>query len=1355
MLSVYDTLRDNFVSMKKIVILFVFVINLFVGYAQDIYFDHLDLKDGLSQISVTAIEQDHLGTMWIGTRDGLNRYNGYEIDVFRHDRQNSNSLLGNNIRDLQADDSSRIWILTWEGLSSYNIKTEELINYPHNEINCFYIGKGTIWVGTKSGLLALDVENEKYRSVNDIVPGTTSITEVIEVGDTELYMGTTNRGLLKYNKSTKKLETILKDDVSCIYHDKKETLWIGTKTNGIFEIHDKEKPIHYNKNKGLAHDVVRDICEDKDGNIWIGTFLGVSVLSAQTKQFSSYYQSDKNPNALSHNSIYTMFQDQEGSIWIGTYFGGINIFNPTTNIFRYFVADPDENKSINYRVVGSMLEDDDKNLWIATEGGGLNFYNRKSKRFKYITQGKGLNKLSHNNAKSLYLDDKNSLWIGTHFGGLNVLDINSGRIKKYLSSDKQVYTIPSNVISAIIPYKKKLILGTNKGVILFDPKTERFTEFFSDKEQQQLVGQKILALLHDRNNRIWIGSESKGLSVLDLKSGKLTNYRRNLNKANSISSDFVYQIYQDHMRRVWVATSGGGLNKYQPETDDFKVYSSVNYDLPSDFIYGITESRYGFLWVATSKGISKFDVEAEKFRAYDYESGFPLGEINERGLFITSDGEVFVGGIHGMVSFWEKELQNQTITHPLYFTSLKVNNKEVHVGDETNILTQTLPYTKKIRLKHYHNVIAFDFTSFNYLKANKSRYQYKMEGFDNDWIDAGYRRSVSYTNLSGGKYIFKVRERHKDGEIGATTSMNIKIDPPFYNTWWAYLIYILIIGAVLVYINKVLISKAILEENLKKEQVDKERIRELNQSKLRFFTNISHEFRTPLTLILGQLEGLLDESGIAPKFYNKILIAYKNSFRLKNLVDELLEFRKQELGHLKLHVSEHNFVDFAGSICDSFNEFASRKNIRFKLVCHQENIPLYFDARQLEKVLFNLLSNAFKFTPEGGSIYVLIDNHDDEVVLKVLDSGEGMPEEYLDKIFDRFYQVDNLSQEKIQHLGSGIGLALTKGIVEQHCGRIKVDSKSEEGSCFEVYLPKGKSHFINENTIWNDEQTFELSANTKILTDEIKDKDEQLPDSKSLLLNSTLLLVEDNIEVREMLKSSFEDEFTVIAVENGQQGMEKAIEFQPDIIISDVMMPVMTGTEMCQQLKNDITTSHIPVILLTAKDALEYKLEGMEIGADDYITKPFNMKLLQARCRNLVKSRRQLQDKFRSNPTLGIKNITSNTLDAELLEKAIQIVEENLDNSKFDVNTFAQDMCLGRTSLYAKIKGITGQTPNEFILSSRLKKAAVMLRSESGVSVSEVAYSVGFTTPRYFSKCFSDHFKLSPSKYAKGDNPEL
>lgn len=1340
--------------MKKYLVVFALLVEMLVCKAQDIYFDHLDLKNGLSQISVTALEQDDLGTMWIGTRDGLNRYNGYEVDVLRHHRADTNSLLGNNIRDLKVDTNNKLWVLSEKGISSINLKNDVLTNFPNQNINCFFVGDRNIWVGTNAGLFYLDKKSLKYIAATQIFPYQIKINEIFEDGEGNLLIGTSVQGLYRCDSKSGDIKDLLDVEVSCIHSGSDGLIWLGTTELGVYCLKNDAVVAKFDKSTGLAHNVVRDITEDKQGRIWIGTFLGLSVLEPEKKAFTNYYQSDKKPYGLSHNSIYTLFRDQEGSIWIGSYFGGVNIYNNQTNIFRYFIAETDQNKSINYRVVGSMLEDDDKNLWIATEGGGVNFYDRKNNKFKYITKGDGDFNLSHNNAKSLYLDKHKQLWIGTHLGGLNVLDTKTGQIKKYLKDEDDIHSIPSNIISAIIPLKKNLLLGTNDGVVLFNPRKEKFTPFFETKELKKRIGQKILALLLDKNQRLWIGSETKGLSVYDLKSGELKHFRNNPHDIESISSNFVYQIYQDHMRRVWVATSGGGLNRYHPENDSFTSYTSNEYDLSSDYIYGISESRYGFLWVATSKGISRFDVEKERFLAYDYQNGFPLSEINEKGLFITTDGEVFVGGIHGMVSFYEKELQNQTLVHPLYFTALRVNNKEVKPGDKTGILTHTLPYTDEIRLNHSHNVVSFDFTSFNYLKTNKTRYAYKLEGFDSDWVDAGYRRSVSYTNLKPGAYTFTVKEKLREGEDSVETGMKIIIDPPYYNTWWSYLIYIAIISGILFYINRVLISMALLEENLKKEQVDKEQLSEMNHSKLQYFTNISHEFRTPLTLILGQLESLIDESNtVKPKVYNKIMMAYKNSLRLKELIDELLEFRKQELGHMKLKVNEHDFVDFANMIFDSFKEYSERRHIKYKLVCYQNKIPLWFDARQLEKVFFNLLSNAFKFTPDGGSINVLLNQqNNDELIVKVIDSGQGMPKVYLERIFDCFYQVDNISEHKQQQLGSGIGLALSKGIVDLHGGCIRVESEIGEGSCFEVSLPLGKTHFDQKEVVWDKEQLIESSLHPPVLLQDLTVSETEVFETNELVeKTASLLIVEDNSEVRAMLCSSFSDEYAILEAENGQLGLEMAHKHQPDLIISDVMMPVMAGTDMCQNLKSDLSTCHIPIILLTAKEAAEYKLEGLEMGADDYITKPFNIKLLKARCRNLIKSRKQLQERFQANPSLGIKSITTNSLDAELLKKAVSIVENYLDNSKFDVNTFAKEMCLGRTNLYTKIKGITGQTPNEFILTIRLNKAAQILQSESGVSVANVAYSVGFTTPRYFSKCFSDHFKISPSKYAKGE----
>ena len=1348
-------------SLRFILLILLFLFGQ-IAQAQQVFFEHLDIKDGLSQISVTSLEQDQLGVMWIGTRDGLNRYNGYEMEVFRHQRDDSTTLVGNNIRDIQVDDEF-LWVLCPEGISRFDTRTEKFINFANENVKCLFKGEQTLWVGTTQGLFYLDTLSGKYQAARDIFSPSISISELYEDGVGKIWIGTKDQGLFRFNPKNGALDSLLKGTITSIYESENGNLWVGTADDGVYCLKEERILLHLSheidNSNSLSHNVIRDITEDNTGRLWFGTFYGVSVFNPRNSKFTNFYQSDKRPFGLSHNSIYTLFKDQRGSIWIGTYFGGLNIYNPEFNVFKYFVADTLKHRSISYRVIGTMLEDDQKNMWIATEGGGLNFYDRQKGTFKYYRMGGSDRDLSHKNVKSLYLDNSYKLWIGTHLGGLNVLDLKTQRIKKYQRRENQPGGIPSNVISAILPLGDNLLLGTNAGVILYNRKTDSFSRFFENKKLRDKIGSKILALMMDNEQRLWIGSETKGLTVFDMKSGEVSHYRHISSDNESLGANCVYQIYQDHMRRIWVATSGGGLNLFHSQ--GFKIYNRKDHGLPSDFIYGIAESRFGFLWIATSKGISRFDVEDEKFRNYDFNNGFPLVEINERGLYITTDGEVFVGGIHGMVAFKEKELQNRVEPNPLYLTSLSVNNKYVHPGDESGILSQALSFTSEIHLDYTHNVVSFEFASLNYLKTNKSKYLYRLEGVDIDWVDAGYRRSVTYTNLKPGNYVFYVKENKDRGESEiATAELSISIAPPFYNTWWAYLIYVGIMAFILIYINRVLISKALLEDKLRMGQVEKDRINELNQSKLRFFTNISHEFRTPLTLIFGLLESVLGEAKLPTKAHNKILVAYKNSFRLKNLIDELLEFRKQELGHTKLKVNEYDFVSFVSDIFHSFKEYAIYRKIDYKMVCHHKSVMTWFDARQMEKVFYNLLSNAFKFTPESGSVYFLVDVNEKELRIKVMDSGKGMEQEELDKIFDRYYQVDNLAGGESHHIGSGIGLALSKGIVEDHGGHIHVESKRDNGSCFEVVLPLGAEHFTDEQICTK--ATFDNSrfAQVSYIPLELK-QDQQVnvgdkcgdnlsgEDEETTAIEYTILIVEDNSEVRDFLRESLCEEFHVLEAENGKQGYDMALEHQPQLIISDVMMPVMTGTEMCKLIKSELATSHIPIILLTAKSALEYEVEGLEIGADDYITKPFNLQLLQVRCRNLIRLRKSLQEKYRTEPGFQVKKMGSNSLDAQLLEKAVEVVESHLDNPKFDVNTFASEMCLGRTNLYGKIKAVTGQTPNEFILTIRLQKAARTLKENPSISISDVAYSVGFSTPRYFSKCFSDHFGITPSKFSR------
>jgi signal transduction histidine kinase/DNA-binding response OmpR family regulator len=698
------------------------------------------------------------------------------------------------------------------------------------------------------------------------------------------------------------------------------------------------------------------------------------------------------------------------------------------------------------------------------------------------------------------------------------------------------------------------------------------------------------------------------------------------------------------------------------------------------------------------------------------------------------------------VSFNEKAILNQKQQHNMTFESLYVNNKEVLPQDDSEILENTLAFTDEIELKPGHNVFTIDYSACNYIKTSKNTYRYKLENFDADWIEAGDQSSVTYTNLNPGNYTLRVQGLSGvEGVVIGEKSLDIRVLPPLYRTWYAVVFYILLTIFIVLWIKRMYRNRIILENRIKSEQREKNQINQLNQSKLEFFTNISHEFRTPLTLISGTLESILENPKTLKENQAKIISTHKNVTRLNNLVTELLDFRKLELGYNSLKVHEVDFEQFMEDIYNSFVDYAQYHAIAFNYT-QKLDINLWIDRTQMEKVFYNLLSNAFKFVDDvHGKVSMHVSETPDAVQVLIEDNGIGISKEKMDNIFDPYYQIDNI-QISPKRKGSGIGLALCKQILTEHAGEISVNS-DENGTVFTIRLLKGKAHYkesdfateiidVQPNTL----KVFEIAevADTIDITN-LPEMDHQ---------HLSLLIVEDNPEARKLLRSIFESTYKIYEAEDGEEGVRRAIEMQPTVIISDVMMPKVSGTELCAKLKRNIQTSHIPIILLTAKATEEFKIEGLEIGADDYITKPFSNKLLRAKVKNIIQNRLLLQQKFRNDPHIKVSEVTSNTLDQKFLDQARAIVLNHIDQTEFVAQDFAREMGVGRSKLFDKIKGITGQTPNEFIVSIRLAKAAEMLLNEHDeLNISEIAYTVGFSTASYFSKCFKQHFGVTPTEY--------
>ncbi|MDR3060789.1 MAG: response regulator, partial [Dysgonamonadaceae bacterium] len=955
--------------------------------------------------------------------------------------------------------------------------------------------------------------------------------------------------------------------------------------------------------------------------------------------------------------------------------------------------------------------------------------------------------ISSNNLKAIYLDERrNLLWVGTHMGGLNCFNPQTKKFKRYLHNPDN--RLSNEYIRCIVPYDKFLLLGTHNSIDVFNPETGT-SEPLVDKKKYDLQNKQIWDMYIDSGGLLWF-STSTAAYRYDFKTKDLQVYINNPKDSASIGFGFFNTFFEDRKGRIWVGSAGGGLDLYQPQTNSFIHYNTQNSQLIDDYILDINESPMGYLLIATNKGLSRFDVENNVFYNYKNNNFFPFSSINERSLFITQKGEIVICSINGMVIINERDLNFKPIDYKINLLDLYINNNLVKPGDKDNILKTAFPYTNKISLNHRHSVISIEFASTNYIKAVDPQMQYKLEGFDDDWINAENRNTVTYTNLEPGEYVFRLRAlTNAFDHFTPETLLNIEVSPPFYKTMWAYILYVIVLTALFYILFSNYISKVKLQSSLIYVNKEKKQIEELNQSKLRFFTNISHEFRTPITLMLTQLEILLQNGNLPQNVYNRLISIMKNAEKMRRLINELLDFRKQEMGFVKLKMSKQNIVSFINDIYVPFKEYSHSKHINLSFIHKEESIDVWFDVDQMEKVFFNLLSNAFKFTPANGMISIVIENDTNAVFIFVIDTGCGIRPDSLEKIFEWFFQgkEDDFSP---LNLGTGIGLALAKNIVEAHSGEISVRSQVNKGSTFKVSLPLGDSHFDESFKIIPPDKKGLFYSDINIpepkFISEIKDSQKEIS-----LQSASILIVEDNRELLQLLVRIFESIYTVFAASDGVEGLEKTIEFQPDIVLCDVMMPNMSGIEMCRKIKTNLNTCHIPVVLLTAKTTEEHTIEGLLTGADDYITKPFNSKILIARCNNLVNGRAIIQNKFSKDPEVETHLLAMTAYDQKLLDKAIRVVEKNMNNLQFDINLFSSEMGLGRTNLYTKIKGITGQTPNDFIMNIRLKKSLSLLKENSHTSISEIAMQLGFNEPAYFIKRFKKLYGQTPLQYRKSN----
>lgn len=962
--------------------------------------------------------------------------------------------------------------------------------------------------------------------------------------------------------------------------------------------------------------------------------------------------------------------------------------------------------------------------------------------------------ISHNNIKCLYLSEENKLWIGTSGKGINIFDIHQQKIQTLRHEKDNPNSIISDWVYSIVDdHKGSIWIGTyGHGLDRLNQQTGKITHYNKNDDSLGISSNSIRYMLVDSKDQLWIGT-SKGLCRYIDTSNTFDRFFAYEHDTTTLLSDDIYCIYEDMKGRIWVGTYGGGLNMLNDDYQTFTRYT-VEDGLPGHIVYGILEDNSGFLWISTNNGLTRFDPAKSLFRNFDSDDGLPGDEYNYNSFLKTSQGELFFGGKNGLISFNPNQITINSHIPNVVFTGLKLFNEPVDINDDSGLLKKQLNETSAIVLKHYQDIITFKFSSLNYINPLKNRYAYRLRGLSESWTETQLPEAT-FMNLHSGNYTLEVKASNNDGLWNEDPIvLGIHVLPPPWKTIWAYLLYFTILSGIIYWIFRFQKSRTNLKHQFDLNQLQMDRQTELHQLKLKYFTNISHEIRTPLTLLITPLENLLKSYKEDQNLYNQLIGLRNNADRLLRLVNQLMDFRKQETGKLELKQAEGNIIKFIAEISLAFQEEAKRRNVTLSFNPHQESVVIWYDRNELEKVIFNLLSNAFKFTDEGGTISIdterteidVLGKSTEAIKIKITNSGKGIPEDKLPMIFDRFYQVE---KQGLTEYGSGIGLALSKGIVELHKGTISVESRSKDENqdgyaSFTVILPHGNNHITEKNRL----PYFKNSESIEVYNF-LNEKEDRIETVQTDFHEANILVVEDNSEIRALICQALEPFYTVTEAENGEIAWEIASETIPDLVISDVLMPVMDGLELCQKIKSDYRTNHIPVILLTARTALIHKVSGLQTGADEYIVKPFNMQILMLRIQNLIQLRKRLQEKYSTVLNFLPEQISEESSPDEVfLKHTAEIIELQLMNSQFSVIKLAEEIGMSQSVLYRKIKAITNLSPNEFIRKIRLNKAAQILLSEEA-KVAEVGYRVGFNDPKYFSQTFKRQFDLTPSEFKR------
>ena len=1340
------------------ILLILFLIQTLHPQIDSLIIEHIEDEQGLSNFGISSIIQDGEGYMWFATPHGVERYDGYGFQSYSINPNDTIGSIHATPTSTYVDKEGTLWFCTFHGVERFNRSTNSFTNYLPDKS-----GKGMV------------LKNIVFNIIED---------------NNGTFWAAAGNGLYKFNKFSGEFSKVqyavntpqnVDYFFSRLYLDKEGSLWYGI-GKGLDKLNYKTgKLVHVwndpeNKKRdqnSVSKYIILSFCEDNSGNLWLGTRSGLVEFNKKLNTFTNYIPDPGVHNPWNVNHITSVCFDPSGFIWVGTSKG---IFTFDTKVKKFIPIKRSANSHyLGNDLIGGLYIDQSGTLWASIQRHGIYKIIQSKPQYKkyfpfsvgYIVKGRdGILWVKKSMQGWIKFDTKTDQILPGNLPS-DIIGTDSAGNKYFLSDGANIiskgangkiykYDLLKNPKESYYDMNKGLWYGSyDGGLYFFDFNTHKAKEIYHTDTY-------ITTLYKDLAGMVWAATVGNKLICYDPDNKSVSEFTSDPKNPSSISGEQIFTIYQDKKGRLWFATDAG-LDRFVPATRTFIHFTDKD-GLSGNIVYNIIEDDHGNIWIGTNKGISKFNPEKSKFKNYGALQG--VSSIQGGNLAVKMDnGEIFFGRSYGLIGFYPDSIKENTNVPPIAITSFSLFDKPV-------------PFGKEIKLTYDKNFLSFEFAALNYYNSQRNQYAYKMEGIDKEWIYSGTRRYASYPNISPGKYIFRVKGSNNDGIWNETgTSISIIISPPWWKTTWAYFIYGFVFVFTLYALRRYELNGVKLKDKIKMDAVVLKEREEIDKVKSRFFANISHEFRTPLTLIMGPIEKIISISS-DEKIMKEAGIAKRNSRRLLQLVNQLLDLSKLEAGKLKLEAAKSNIVSFVKGIALSFESLSEEKDITLKIISEKDLIEAYFDKEKMVKILSNILSNAFKFTGQNGKITISIHtrpfsppnlssdkSNEGFVEIKIKDTGIGIPQEEIPKLFDRFYQVDSSFSKEFQ--GTGIGLALTKELVELHHGKIIV--QSEKGSPgkngtswteFTLYIPLGRKHLKDEEIVE------EKLSKTEDL---IIEQDDYFPgiikndNSSEIELNplkdekTIILIVEDNYDMREYIKESLGEGYLVEEAINGEQGVRKAESIIPDLIISDMMMPKMDGNELTRTLKNNEKTSHIPIIILTAKSGQENKLEGLETGADDYLTKPFDIRELQIRIKNLINIRKKLQQKFRSSEYINIniekdsqtdriKNPKLIGIDEKFINKVLGIIEKHISEEYFSVEELGNEIGMSKAQLFRKIKALTGMPVGIYLRSVRLAKAKKMIEEKQG-NISEIAFSVGFSSPSYFSKCFKDEFGYTPSNF--------